>query len=227
MRPAINTRPRKLANRCLVAIGLSSTLPSFVLAAPVDQLLPANAALIEPAEKSSRDSRVEVSVLKSPAKSETLSTGDLPSILEAVPGQREPKKTVYDNGRIVQPKTNWYERGKKRSEETLLTPAANRLVAHDWWASKVVFEPLPDAIAVRQGLYTAWHPNGQKRIEGNFSSGAPSGEFQRWYANGQLQSKGYFQEGAALGEWFFYHPNGMKMMEGSYENAPTTRVASV
>jgi len=376
MRLVINTRQRRLANRYLVAIGLSSTLPSFLVAAPVDQLLPANSALIEPAEKLSRVDRVEVSLLQSPEKSEALSIGDLPSILtavkstesvtskasellqqrfengkvsieryvtedaegdlvnhgpykeydasgtlirsgsyafgkldgkwvqtisperaqalstkmdpgfrppfrseatfidgqlqgdwtvsdskgnpvfvwqfemgkrenvstwfdsrrtpvletmyadgapngpstQAVPGQREPKRIVYDKGRIVQPKTNWHERGKKRSEETLLAPAANRLVAHDWWASNVVSEPLHGGIAVREGLYTAWHPNGQKSIEGNFSSGTPNGEFERWYTNGQLESKGYFQEGVPLGEWVYYHPNGMKLMQGSYEN---------
>jgi antitoxin component YwqK of YwqJK toxin-antitoxin module len=137
---------------------------------------------------------------------------------QLVAGQREPSTVMYDKGRVIQPKTNWYEKGKKRSEETLLAPATKRLVSHDWWSSTVVTEPLPESSVVRQGPYTAWHPNGQKWIEANFSDGEASGEFQRWYANGQLESRGYFEGGEPLGEWTCFHANGMKKMQGSYEN---------
>lgn len=137
---------------------------------------------------------------------------------EVVPGQREPKSVVFDRGRIVQTNTNWYEKGKKRSEEMYLAPAAKRIVSHDWWSSNVVSESLPSGEAIRHGSYTAWYANGQKGFEGNFVSGAPNGEFNWWYPNGQIQNKGSFDNGNCLGSWVWYHPNGMKMMEGTYEN---------
>jgi len=135
---------------------------------------------------------------------------------QIVQGQREPKKVVFDHGRVVETKTNWYEKGKKRSEEMFLSSAAKKLVSHDWWNSTVVSESLPEGRLVRQGSYTTWHPNGQKSAEGYFVAGAPDGEFKWWYLNSQMQSKGTYKNGSCLGEWVWYHPNGMKMMEGSY-----------
>ena len=77
---------------------------------------------------------------------EMMYTGGVPNGVSSqlVPGQREPKKVVFDHGRVVETKTNWYEKGKKRSEEMYLSPAAKRLVSHDWWTSTVVSKTLPD-----------------------------------------------------------------------------------
>jgi len=73
-------------------------------------------------------------------------TGGVPNGVSSqlVPGQRETKKVVFDHGRVVETKTNWYEKGNKRSEEMYLSPVAKRLVSHDWWTSTVVSETLPD-----------------------------------------------------------------------------------
>jgi antitoxin component YwqK of YwqJK toxin-antitoxin module len=138
---------------------------------------------------------------------------------QVVAGQREPKKIVYDKGRVVQTKTNWYEQGKrKRSEESYLVPASSLLVSHDWWTSTVKSETPSQADAVRHGSYIAWHPNGQKSLEGRFENGEPIGEFQWWYTNGQPQTKGLYDQGKSIGEWVWWHPNGMKMIEGNFDH---------
>jgi antitoxin component YwqK of YwqJK toxin-antitoxin module len=137
---------------------------------------------------------------------------------QVVSGQKEPKKIVYDKGRVVQTKTNWYEQGKrKRSEESFMVPASSLIVAHDWWGSTIKSETPSPADAVRHGAFVAWHPNGQKSLEGRFESGEPTGEFQWWYANGQPQTKGFYDQGKSIGEWVWWHPNGMKMIEGNYD----------
>jgi antitoxin component YwqK of YwqJK toxin-antitoxin module len=137
---------------------------------------------------------------------------------QVVAGQKEPRKIVYDKGRVVQTKTNWYEQGKrKRSEESFMVPASSLIVAHDWWSSTVKSEAPGPADAVRHGAYIAWHPNGQKSLEGQFENGEPTGEFRWWYANGQPQTKGFYDQGQSIGEWVWWHPNGMKMIEGNYD----------
>lgn len=137
---------------------------------------------------------------------------------QIVAGQREPKKVVYDRGRIVQTKTHWYEQGKKkRAEEMVLIPVASKVVSHDWWNSSVKSETVADVETVRHGVYSAWHVNGQKGLEGQFVNGQPEGSFEWWYPNGQLQAKGHYQDGKPAGQWRWWHANGMKMMEGTYE----------
>ena len=155
------------------------------------------------------------------AITEILYRGGLPHgpATQLVAGQKEPKKFVYDQGRVVQTKTHWYEQNKrKKAEESYLYPASNLLVDHDWWTSKVRSEAQSPGNAVRHGALVTWHPNGQKSFEGQFVNGEPSGEFKWWYANGQPQIRGMYDNGASVGEWVWWHPNGMKMIQGSYES---------
>ena len=89
---------------------------------------------------------------------------------------------------------------------------------------------------------TAYHPNGQKKSEGNWDDGVPFGnhftwhengnkEYEMvevndsmemttsWYENGQMESKGatsptHYQE---VGLWTQWFENGNKKSEGFYK----------
>lgn len=137
---------------------------------------------------------------------------------QMVAGRRDPQQLTFDKGRLVQAKTQWYQPGKKRAQESWLVPTAERSASHDWWNSTIQTEPLPITESVRHDAFAAWHPNGQPSVEGNFRYGQPEGEFRWWYANGQVQAEGVYTDGEPIGLWVWWHPNGMKMIEGSYSD---------
>lgn len=135
---------------------------------------------------------------------------------QMISGQKAPSRADYDQGRVVQTNTTWHERGKKKSEEAVLVPSGRKLVSHDWWNSNVASQAL-EGEPLRHGPYVAWHPNGQKRMEGQFSLGQPTGEFQWWYDNGQPKMKGEYYEGQRIGHWVWWHSNGLRQFDGTYE----------
>jgi len=135
---------------------------------------------------------------------------------QTIAGQRTPNRIEFDKGRVVQTNTTWFEKGKKKAEEAVLIPSGRKLVSHDWWNSAVSSEGLQGE-PMRHGSYVAWHPNGLKRMEGQFSFGEPTGEFQWWYDNAQTKMKGEYYDGKRIGQWTWWHENGLKMFDGSYE----------
>lgn len=133
--------------------------------------------------------------------------------------RKGPEKVVFDQGRVLRLRTDWYDshsKSKKKIEETLLVPAGHAVKDHSWWDSTLTVLPVDSKEAVRHGTITTWHSNGQKTMEGSYKLGKPHGEFQWWYSNGQPQGSGNFAEGKMNGRWVWWHTNGMKMMEGTY-----------
>ncbi len=135
-----------------------------------------------------------------------------------VTGQREPKTQSYVHGQLVQSRVDWYERGRKRLEESVLTAAAGRIAAHDWWNSSVRVEKAVESTPIRHGQFTSWHPNGEVSCTGQYDQGQPTGEFTWWYANSQMLAKGSYSEQGKTGRWTWWHENGMKMLDGHYED---------
>jgi len=69
-----------------------------------------------------------------------------------------------------QVKTNFYENGQKKSEETLK-------------------DGKPD------GLWTEWYENGQKKFEGTYKDGKPDGLVTWWNENGQKERERNYKDG--------------------------------
>ncbi len=110
----------------------------------------------------------------------------------AVSGQREPKTQNYVHGKLVQPRVDWYDRGHKRLEESVLTAAAGKIAENDWWNSRVRIEKSVEETPVRHGQFTTWHPSGAISCTGQYEHGRPTGEFTWWYANSQVLAKGTY-----------------------------------
>jgi len=71
---------------------------------------------------------------------------------------------------------------------------------------------------VKHGCWTAWHPNGQTRVEGNYDQGAPHGKFIWWYPSRQKAAAGNYEKGERHGLWVWWHENGQKSVSGHYTN---------
>jgi antitoxin component YwqK of YwqJK toxin-antitoxin module len=61
---------------------------------------------------------------------------------------------------------------------------------------------------VQNGRRTFWYSNGQKRSEGEFARGVPTGVHREWYPNGQPKSEGSYLEGRPVGAWSYWLPDG-------------------
>ncbi len=93
---------------------------------------------------------------------------------------------------------------------------------------------------ISNGLFMAWHSNGQKSWKGAFKNSRKVGVWTRWYENGQKKIEGpykihrskkdsgsykvfdfvalYFDEGDREGKWVSWHENGQKSQEGTYKS---------
>ncbi len=68
----------------------------------------------------------------------------------------------------------------------------------------------------RTGVWTWWHANGQKQLEGQYEDDRPTGVFCWYYSNAQKQSQGAYVDGKRDGVWTTWHTNGQKESEGRY-----------
>jgi hypothetical protein len=60
----------------------------------------------------------------------------------------------------------------------------------------------------REGTWTAWHDNGVKASEANYSGGLLDGALISWYANGQEAATGLYRGGLAEGRWWHWNADG-------------------
>ncbi len=80
------------------------------------------------------------------------------------------------------------------------------------WTEKAQEEGKP----VKHGLYTQWHSNGQKAIEGKYVNGVKHGQHQTWHSNGQKAIEGKFVDGVKHGQHQTWHSNGQKATEENF-----------
>jgi len=64
----------------------------------------------------------------------------------------------------------------------------------------------------KDGKWTTWDENGQKREEVTYKDGKPDGLFTQWYENGQKKKEGTFKDGELDG-YIFWYENGQKEEE--------------
>src|SRR5690606_36168466 len=70
----------------------------------------------------------------------------------------------------------------------------------------------------RQGPWTFWYENGQKKAEGAFKDDKKEGPWTYWHVNGQKESEGAYKNGKREGPWTAWYENGQKMAEGAYKD---------
>ena len=67
---------------------------------------------------------------------------------------------------------------------------------------------------IKQGLFTYYYENGQKKSEGKYINNKSEDEWNLWYENGQLKSRGRFLNDKFDGEWIYWFENGQKKSQG-------------
>ena len=62
----------------------------------------------------------------------------------------------------------------------------------------------------KEGLWTFWYKNGERREEGKFKDGNEVGVWKRWYDNGKMKSKRTIKFGKGEGAATWWYENGKK-----------------
>jgi antitoxin component YwqK of YwqJK toxin-antitoxin module len=60
----------------------------------------------------------------------------------------------------------------------------------------------------KEGLFTFWHENGQKKSEGTYLNGLIEGVFTVWHENGQKKSEGTYLKGRKEGVFTYWNEDG-------------------
>jgi len=66
------------------------------------------------------------------------------------------------------------------------------------------------------GIFQTLYPNGQTKLEGQYTNGAMNGEWKKYYKNGQLMEVVKFENNEENGPFVEYHENGKLKTEGNY-----------
>ena len=105
----------------------------------------------------------------------------------------------YSKGAKVGP---WVYRNaaNKAREVTYATPARLRLVRESWPDGTVRREGFVRD-DVRVGRWATRHPNGQRRLTGDFVDGKAQGVWQAYRSDGSLFATGRIDGGRMIGEW--------------------------
>lgn len=116
--------------------------------------------------------------------------------------------------------------GEKLHEGWVLKP--HRIVSpkYDWWNGHLSSEQSPELKSVRHGKWIFWHPNGERKTEGEYDQGRRTGEWTWWYDNGQQRSVGGYADDAPHGRWAWWRRNGFRQCSGMYDHGEETGVWS-
>lgn len=69
---------------------------------------------------------------------------------------------------------------------------------------------------VRDGLWTAWHENGNVESEVVYIDGDRHGIMSTWYEDGKLRYKGAYANNEKIGEWIYYDKSGKEIKRVQY-----------
>ena len=69
----------------------------------------------------------------------------------------------------------------------------------------------------KEGLWTDWYKNGQKRYEGNYKGGKLI-DLIEWYKNGQKKVEGTWKDGRREGVYTTYYKNGQKSSDETFKD---------
>ncbi|HEY2761067.1 MAG TPA: hypothetical protein VGI75_09995 [Pirellulales bacterium] len=123
----------------------------------------------------------------------------------------------YVDGRRLAPQVDNYAPGQKRSEGWILYAKEITKANYDFWNGVATIQVVStEGTNQRDGLWTWWHKNGQKQMEGRYEADLPTGKFTWWYPSGQKQLEGEYANGKQQGKFTWWHANGQKQLEGAY-----------
>ena len=125
------------------------------------------------------------------------------------------KKDVFDQGRKHTTQTVHHGGDVKKFSGQFLEPELQAKQLDDWWKGEMATYASTGK-PIKHGGYTAWHPNGQLRMKGEYKYDMPVGTFTWWYANGQKSLEGDYAEGKQEGEWSWWHENGQRSIRGYF-----------
>ncbi|MFC1757352.1 toxin-antitoxin system YwqK family antitoxin [Planctomycetota bacterium] len=134
-------------------------------------------------------------------------------------------KVEYLNGRRLEKTTKYFSENSEQKQIEGMTLRARLTLKKpdDWWKMELA-RYTKEGEDEKHGKWTAWYPNGEKRMEGEFQYDQPSGPFVWWHNNGQKSLEAMYSAGKKKGVWTWWHENGMRSIRGAYANgSPTDR----
>jgi antitoxin component YwqK of YwqJK toxin-antitoxin module len=69
----------------------------------------------------------------------------------------------------------------------------------------------------REGVWTSYHPNGNKQSENEYVNGVLHGKTFTTFPSGQIMYIGYYNDGKYDGQWVYYNSDGTLSKEIFYE----------
>jgi antitoxin component YwqK of YwqJK toxin-antitoxin module len=154
-------------------------------------------------------------VLKQITYQDSIPVGDL---LEVNPKTGEIARTaVYEEGRKVVTKTNYFPGTKKQKKSEIMYLAAKTIetAADDFWTVRLA-KYGSEGSDLRHGASKSWYANGKLEQEGAYEYGKKTGTFTFWHENGQIAATGEYKDDLAEGNWVWWHANGQKSAVGKY-----------
>ncbi len=81
------------------------------------------------------------------------------------------------------------------------------------------FKPInKETLIDKDGLYTEWYKNGNKKLEYTYNDGKMDGLRTFWYEDGQKRWLSSYKDGERDGLWTEWYQNGKKRCVGSYKD---------
>jgi antitoxin component YwqK of YwqJK toxin-antitoxin module len=138
-------------------------------------------------------------------------------VIEWGPDYKVALREKYVDGRRLAPQVDNYSPGQKKSEGWILFAKEITKSNYDFWNGVATIQVVStEGANQRDGLWTWWHKNGQKQMEGRYEADLPMSKFTWWYPNGQKQLEGEYANGKQQGKFTWWHPSGQKQLEGAY-----------
>jgi antitoxin component YwqK of YwqJK toxin-antitoxin module len=105
---------------------------------------------------------------------------------------------------------------------TTIAFSQSKVNIKSWWSKNVKIDSSgTNDNGKRDGLYTQWYENGQKKWEGTYKDGKIVEEwtfYYDYYENGQKKWEGTYKDGKLNGLSTEWHENGQKKKEGTYKD---------
>lgn len=138
---------------------------------------------------------------------------------------QEVVRVEYLNGRRSEKVVKYHDKDsrQKRLEGKILRARLSLKKPDEWWTVQLASYNR-EGKDQKHGEWTAWYPNGQKRMEGEYQFNEPSGKFTWWHQNGQRSLVASYMAGKKANIWVWWHANGQKAIQGNYLNgSPSSR----
>ncbi len=108
----------------------------------------------------------------------------------------------------------FYKPDGELSERRFPLPDGTAIV-HETWDGEV---PRREGFVVnglQSGRWVTWHPNGRRRITGDFVDGQPEGLWVAWTSNGEPVARGRMLQGQPEGEWLLWRQGKLEHVPGA------------